>query len=120
MVKKEYFLFYGENATCHLLNPGSPRMSLLILMREYSHYAQNVTHFVTKYLHSFPSRMTIGMLIESMAGKSGALHGSFHDGTPFAFHEHQKAVDLFGEQLRTAGYEYYGSEPAWTASSNND
>ena len=33
--------------------------------------------------HAFPSRMTIGMLVESMAGKAGALHGIFQDSTPF-------------------------------------
>lgn len=33
--------------------------------------------------HAFPSRMTIGMLVESMASKAGALTGSFVDATPF-------------------------------------
>lgn len=31
--------------------------------------------------HGFPSRMTIGKLIELLAGKAGLLNGKFHDGT---------------------------------------
>ena len=37
--------------------------------------------------HAFPSRMTIGMLIESMAGKAACLNGTTYDGTPFRFDE---------------------------------
>ena len=33
--------------------------------------------------NAFPSRMTIGMLIESMASKAGALNGEFVDASPF-------------------------------------
>ena len=31
--------------------------------------------------HGFPSRMTVGKLIELMAGKAGVLDGQFHYGT---------------------------------------
>ena len=66
--------------------------------------------------HAFPSRMTIGMLVESMAGKSGALHGMFQDATPFSFHESgdKISIDYFGEQLQAAGFNYYGSEPLYS------
>ena len=65
--------------------------------------------------HAFPSRMTIGMFIESMAGKSGALHGFSQDGTPWQFDEDNcTAVDYFGQQLRKAGYNYYGNEPMYS------
>jgi DNA-directed RNA polymerase I subunit RPA2 len=69
--------------------------------------------------HAFPSRMTIGMLVESMAGKSGAMHGTFQDASPFQFHESgdKVSVDYFGEQLLAAGYNYYGSEPLYSGSS---
>jgi len=31
--------------------------------------------------------MTIGMLLETMAGKAGALHGVWQEATPFCFDE---------------------------------
>jgi DNA-directed RNA polymerase I subunit RPA2 len=58
--------------------------------------------------------MTIGMLVESMAGKAGAMHGRWQDSTPFVFNERQRAVDYFGEQLESCGYSYYGSEPMYS------
>jgi DNA-directed RNA polymerase I subunit RPA2 len=64
--------------------------------------------------HAFPSRMTIGMLVESMAGKAGALHGHYQDATPFSFHEGERVIDHMGEQLRAAGFHYYGSEPLYS------
>lgn len=60
--------------------------------------------------NAFPSRMTIGMLIESMAGKSGALHGMRQDCTAFGYSEKNTASSYFGEQLLKAGYNYYGNE----------
>ncbi|KAL3438812.1 hypothetical protein BDV09DRAFT_79028 [Aspergillus tetrazonus] len=64
--------------------------------------------------HAFPSRMTIAQMIESMAGKAGALHGHPQDCTPFQFSEEYTATDYFGEQLRRAGYNYYGNEPLYS------
>ncbi|KAA1466738.1 beta and beta-prime subunits of DNA dependent RNA-polymerase [Dentipellis sp. KUC8613] len=64
--------------------------------------------------HAFPSRMTIGMLVESMAGKSGAMHGLAQDATPFTFSETDTAIEYFGNQLLAAGYNYYGSEPMYS------
>lgn len=64
--------------------------------------------------HAFPSRMTIGMLVESLAGKSGALHGVTQDCTPFKFDEENTAADYFGHQLIKAGYNYHGNEPMYS------
>lgn len=64
--------------------------------------------------HAFPSRMTIGMFVESLAGKAGALHGLAQDSTPFKFDEKNTAADYFGHQLMKAGYSYHGNEPMYS------
>lgn len=64
--------------------------------------------------HAFPSRMTIGMFVESLAGKAGAMHGFAQNATPFQFSEDQTAADYFGDQLKAAGYNYHGNEPMYS------
>lgn len=64
--------------------------------------------------HGFPSRMTIAMMIELMAGKSGAIHGLVHDATPFKFNEEETAIDYFGRLLEAGGYNYYGTESMYS------
>ncbi|KAF4554591.1 DNA-directed RNA polymerase I subunit RPA2-like protein [Elsinoe fawcettii] len=66
--------------------------------------------------HAFPSRMTIGMFIESLAGKAGCLHGLAQDSTPFRFKDEpgKTAADFFGHQLKRAGFNYHGNEPMYS------
>ncbi|MEM2636803.1 MAG: DNA-directed RNA polymerase subunit B, partial [Candidatus Korarchaeota archaeon] len=54
--------------------------------------------------HAFPSRMTMGQLLESIAGKVGALEGRFIDGTPF------HGEKDFEDALRRLGFRYDGTE----------
>jgi len=42
--------------------------------------------------HAFPSRMTIGMLIESLAGKTGSLEGQYKDVKTFEKYEDDDVV----------------------------
>ncbi|KAL3273008.1 hypothetical protein HHI36_014464 [Cryptolaemus montrouzieri] len=64
--------------------------------------------------HGFPSRMTIAMMIELMAGKSASIHGLVHDATPFKFSEDDTAIDYFGRLLEAGGYNYYGTEAMYS------
>ena len=64
--------------------------------------------------HAFPSRMTIGMFVESLAGKAGALHGLAQDSSPWRFDEEYTAGDYFGTQLQAAGFNFHGNEPMYS------
>ncbi|CAG9773900.1 unnamed protein product [Ceutorhynchus assimilis] len=70
--------------------------------------------------HGFPSRMTIAMMIEIMAGKSAAVHGLVHDATPFKFTEDDTAIDYFGRLLESGGYNYYGTETMYSGTDGRE
>jgi DNA-directed RNA polymerase subunit B len=56
--------------------------------------------------HAFPSRMTVGQFLESVAGKAAALQGEMIDGTPFI----NEPLESISEILRKLGLEPGGRE----------
>lgn len=72
--------------------------------------------------HAFPSRMTIGMLLESMCGKTAVSTCKVQDATPFLknlyFEDGEESnVDSqknIGEELKKCGFNYYGNEPMYS------
>lgn len=56
--------------------------------------------------HGIPGRMTVGYLLELLAGKIGALSGKIMDGTGFG---NTKVEDL-EEQMKSLGFRYDGKE----------
>ncbi len=56
--------------------------------------------------HSIPSRMTVGYLIELLAGKTGAVNGKIIDGTPFT----GASVEELEGQLKEMGFRFDGKE----------
>jgi len=56
--------------------------------------------------HGFPSRMTVGKMIELLAGKAGVLEGCFHEGTAFGGDK----VEYLSKILVKHGYNYSGKD----------
>lgn len=59
--------------------------------------------------HALPSRMTLGQLMESIAGKVAAMRGRPVDGTPFF----EEDIEGLKRQLLIFGYPMDGSEPVY-------
>ena len=66
--------------------------------------------------HAFPSRMTIGMLIESLVSKAGALGGRFVNATPFqkAAGGEEDPISRVAEALEGHGFHRHGGEAQLT------
>ena len=56
--------------------------------------------------HGIPKRMTVGYMIEVLAGKVGSIYGKFIDGTPFS----ENKVDELENDLKKMGFSYDGKE----------
>ena len=65
--------------------------------------------------HALPSRMTIGQLIECLAGKTGAVYGAFGDCT--AFVNKGPKDRIYGDLLRNQGYNPTGRETLYNGMS---
>jgi len=57
--------------------------------------------------------MNDGVVGHDDIGTYVSIHDDVQDSTPFTFHEERRVIDYFGEQLRAAGFSYYGSEPLY-------
>uniref|UniRef100_A0A183AFH6 DNA-directed RNA polymerase n=1 Tax=Echinostoma caproni TaxID=27848 RepID=A0A183AFH6_9TREM len=60
--------------------------------------------------HGFPTRMTMGMMIEFLAGKSAALTGKRVDATSFQWTEDNPPFTDYCEELAKHGFNYWGTE----------
>ncbi|ULT99696.1 hypothetical protein L3Y34_000764 [Caenorhabditis briggsae] len=56
--------------------------------------------------HGYPSRMTVGKLMELLSGKAGVMNGTYHYGTAFGGDQ----VKDVCEELAARGYNYMGKD----------
>ena len=56
--------------------------------------------------HAFPSRMTVGMMLESITGKAAALRGKKFDGSAFVGEKLSEVREI----MESSGFKYSGKE----------
>ena len=65
--------------------------------------------------HGYPSRMTVGKLLELISGKAGAITGSLKYGTAFG----GEKAKLIGEILVKNGFSYSGKDALISGTTGN-
>jgi DNA-directed RNA polymerase subunit B len=81
-------------------------LGILARNEDLPYTAEGVTPDVLINPHAFPSRMTVGMFMESITGKAAALRGSKFDGSAFV----GEKMDEVKEAMSAYGFEYSGKE----------
>ena len=84
-------------------------IGMLIPQYDMPYTVDGITPDIIINPHALPSRMTLGQLMESIAGKVAALRGKPVDGTPF-FEEN---IEDLKKQLLVMGYPLDGTEPMY-------
>ncbi len=81
-------------------------LGILAKAEDLPYTADGVSPDVLINPHAFPSRMTVGMMMESICGKAASLRGSQFDGSAFV----GEKMDEVRAVLGAAGFEYSGKE----------
>ena len=89
-------------------------MSVLWPQRDMPFNEQGLSPDIIINPNAFPSRMTIGMLIESMAAKTAALDGKKVEYEAFEPYENDDVIKYFGNKLLGSGFNYYGNETMYS------
>jgi len=81
-------------------------LGILAKQEDLPYTADGISPDVLINPHAFPSRMTVGMMMESITGKAAALRGSKFDGSAFV----GEKIDQVKDVMKDAGFKYSGKE----------
>lgn len=81
-------------------------LGILAKNEDLPYTAEGISPDILINPHAFPSRMTVGMFMESICGKAAALRGSKFDGSAFV----GEKMDEIREAMSDSGFQYSGKE----------
>ena len=81
-------------------------LGILAKQEDLPYTADGISPDVLINPHAFPSRMTVGMMMESITGKAAALRGAKFDGSAFV----GEKIDQVKDVMKDAGFKYSGKE----------